>query len=41
MPGRKAVFVLGPDACGAVLQNGDKAFVNGWESSSGRSSTAA
>jgi cytochrome P450 len=31
MPGRKAYFVLGPDACGAVLQNGDKAFVNGWE----------
>jgi cytochrome P450 len=31
MPGRKAVFVLGPDACGTVLQNGDKAFVNGWE----------
>src|SRR5690349_10346317 len=31
MPGRTAAFVLGPDACGAVLQNGDKAFVNGWE----------
>lgn len=31
MPGRKAYFVLGPDACGTVLQNGDKAFVNGWE----------
>jgi cytochrome P450 len=31
MPGRKAVFILGPDAVGAVLQNGDKAFVNGWE----------
>ncbi len=31
MPGGKAAFVLGPDACGAVLQNGDKAFVNGWE----------
>ena len=31
MPGRRSVFVLGPDACGAVLQNGDKAFVNGWE----------
>ncbi len=32
MPGGgPAVFVLGPDACGAVLQNGDKAFVNGWE----------
>jgi len=31
MPGRKTAFVLGPDACGAVLQNGDKAFVNGWE----------
>jgi cytochrome P450 len=31
MPGRKSAFVLGPDACGAVLQNGEKAFVNGWE----------
>jgi cytochrome P450 len=31
MPGRRTAFVLGPDACGAVLQNGDKAFVNGWE----------
>jgi cytochrome P450 len=31
MPGRTTAFVLGPDACGAVLQNGDKAFVNGWE----------
>jgi cytochrome P450 len=31
MLGRKATFVLGPDACGAVLQNGDKAFVNGWD----------
>ncbi|MEV0714048.1 cytochrome P450 [Asanoa sp. NPDC050611] len=32
MPGRgPAAFILGPDACGAVLQNGDKAFVNGWE----------
>lgn len=31
MPGGTTVFVLGPDACGAVLQNGDKAFVNGWE----------
>ena len=31
MPGARAAFVLGPDACGAVLQNGDKAFVNGWE----------
>jgi cytochrome P450 len=32
LPGRgPAAFVLGPDACGAVLQNGDKAFVNGWE----------
>jgi cytochrome P450 len=31
MPGRQTAFVLGPDACGAVLQNGDKAFVNGWE----------
>jgi cytochrome P450 len=30
MPGAKTAFVLGPDACGAVLQNGDKAFVNGW-----------
>jgi cytochrome P450 len=29
--GRPSAFVLGPDACGAVLQNGDKAFVNGWE----------
>jgi hypothetical protein len=24
-------FVLGPDACGAALQNVDKAFVNGWQ----------
>ncbi|MEU4219530.1 cytochrome P450 [Actinoplanes sp. NPDC026623] len=31
MPGRTTAFVLGPDACGSVLQNGDKAFVNGWE----------
>ncbi len=31
LPGGPAVFVLGPEACGAVLQNGDKAFVNGWE----------
>ncbi len=32
MPGRgPAAFILGPDACGAALQNGDKAFVNGWE----------
>ncbi|MDG4825339.1 cytochrome P450 [Asanoa sp. WMMD1127] len=32
MPGPgPAAFVLGPDACGAALQNGDKAFVNGWE----------
>ena len=31
MLGRKTVFVLGPDACGAVLQNREKAFVNGWE----------
>jgi cytochrome P450 len=31
MPGRTTAFVLGPDACGTVLQNGDKAFVNGWE----------
>ncbi|GIF63984.1 cytochrome P450 [Asanoa ishikariensis] len=32
MPGPgPAAFILGPDACGAVLQNGDKAFVNGWE----------
>jgi cytochrome P450 len=31
MPTGAAVFVLGPDACGTVLQNGDKAFVNGWE----------
>jgi cytochrome P450 len=31
MPGRTTAFVLGPDACGAVLQNGGKAFVNGWE----------
>jgi cytochrome P450 len=31
MLGRKMVFVLGPEACGAVLQNRDKAFVNGWE----------
>ena len=31
MLGRRSAFVLGPDACGAVLQNGDKAFVNGWE----------
>ncbi len=31
MPVGRTVFVLGPDACGAVLQNGDKAFVNGWE----------
>jgi len=29
--GRRSAFVLGPDACGAALQNGDKAFVNGWE----------
>ncbi|SNT64601.1 Cytochrome P450 [Asanoa hainanensis] len=26
-----AAFILGPEACGAALQNGDKAFVNGWE----------
>lgn len=31
MPGRTTAFVLGPDACGAVLQNKEKAFVNGWE----------
>jgi cytochrome P450 len=31
MPGRTTMFILGPDACGAVLQNGDRAFVNGWE----------
>ncbi|GLW33069.1 cytochrome P450 [Actinoplanes regularis] len=31
MPGRTTFFVLGPDACGAVLQNGERAFVNGWE----------
>jgi cytochrome P450 len=32
MPGRgPAAFILGADACGAVLRNGDKAFVNGWE----------
>ncbi|GIF73028.1 cytochrome P450 [Asanoa siamensis] len=32
MPGPgPAAFILGPDACGAVLRNADKAFVNGWE----------
>ncbi|KAJ1682996.1 hypothetical protein LUZ63_021776 [Rhynchospora breviuscula] len=29
LPGRRAVMLLGPDACGAALQNRDKAFANG------------